>query len=50
MSLATPHFSVYHYHNHYLSWHKSIATFCNPEEGILAEEWTYPSAIAFALP
>lgn len=25
-------------------------TFCNPGDGILASEWTYPSAMASALP
>ena len=27
-------------------WGKAVSTFCNPGEGVLTEEWTYPSAMA----
>ncbi|KAF8974320.1 pyridoxal phosphate-dependent transferase [Flammula alnicola] len=31
-------------------WNKAIMTLCNPGEGILTSEWTYPSAIASMKP
>jgi aromatic amino acid aminotransferase I / 2-aminoadipate transaminase len=31
-------------------WSKVVQTLCNPGEGILTEEWTYPSALATARP
>jgi aromatic amino acid aminotransferase I len=31
-------------------WAKTVITLCNPGEGILCEEWTYPSAIAAMQP
>lgn len=31
-------------------WGKSVTTLCNPGEGILVSEWTYPSAIATMKP
>ncbi|KIK06739.1 hypothetical protein K443DRAFT_88812 [Laccaria amethystina LaAM-08-1] len=27
-------------------WFKTVGTLCNPGEGVLASEWTYPSALA----
>ena len=27
-------------------WGKAVTTLCNPGEGVLTEEWTYPSAMA----
>ncbi|KAF8192568.1 pyridoxal phosphate-dependent transferase [Pholiota molesta] len=32
------------------AWNKSVMTLCNPGEGILTSEWTYPSAIASMKP
>jgi aromatic amino acid aminotransferase I len=31
-------------------WVKAVMTLCNPGEGILAAEWTYPSAMSVMLP
>ncbi|KAG1753995.1 pyridoxal phosphate-dependent transferase [Suillus paluster] len=31
-------------------WLRAVATLCNPGEGVLCEEWTYPSAMASMLP
>lgn len=31
-------------------WNKAVMTLCNPGEGILTSEWTYPSAIASMKP
>lgn len=31
-------------------WVKAIMTLCNPGEGILAAEWTYPSAMSTMVP
>lgn len=31
-------------------WMKAVTTFCNPGEGVLTSEWTYPSAIATMAP
>lgn len=31
-------------------WSRAVTTLCNPGEGVLCEEWTYPSAIASMLP
>lgn len=31
-------------------WVKAVTTFCNPGEGVLISEWTYPSAIAAMAP
>lgn len=28
------------------AWGKIVTTLCNPGDGVLAEEWTYPSALA----
>ncbi|EGU13534.1 hypothetical protein RTG_00264 [Rhodotorula toruloides ATCC 204091] len=32
------------------AWGKIVTTLCNPGDGVLAEEWTYPSALATAWP
>ncbi|GAA5913791.1 hypothetical protein JCM6882_007700 [Rhodosporidiobolus microsporus] len=32
------------------AWGKIVTTLCNPGDGVLAEEWTYPSALASAWP
>ncbi|KIJ70016.1 hypothetical protein HYDPIDRAFT_77313 [Hydnomerulius pinastri MD-312] len=31
-------------------WNRAVFTLCNPGEGVLCEEWTYPSAIAAMMP
>ncbi|KAL4255461.1 Class-I pyridoxal-phosphate-dependent aminotransferase-like protein, partial [Pleurotus pulmonarius] len=31
-------------------WYKCVQTFCNPGDGVLVSEWTYPSAIASMAP
>lgn len=31
-------------------WMKAVTTFCNPGEGVLTSEWTYPSAITTMAP
>ncbi|OJA14663.1 hypothetical protein AZE42_02405 [Rhizopogon vesiculosus] len=31
-------------------WSRAATTLCNPGEGVLCEEWTYPSALASILP
>lgn len=31
-------------------WSRAVLTLCNPGEGVLCEEWTYPSAMASMLP
>lgn len=31
-------------------WVKAVMTLCNPGEGILAAEWTYPSAMSVVVP
>lgn len=31
-------------------WSKAVLTLCNPGEGVLASEWTYPSALSAMLP
>lgn len=31
-------------------WMKAVTTLCNPGEGVLCDEWTYPSALATMLP
>ncbi|KAJ8701767.1 hypothetical protein PTI98_000520 [Pleurotus ostreatus] len=31
-------------------WFKCVQTFCNPGDGILVSEWTYPSAVATMVP
>ncbi|KAG0709595.1 pyridoxal phosphate-dependent transferase [Suillus ampliporus] len=31
-------------------WARAVATLCNPGEGVLCEEWTYPSAMASMMP
>lgn len=31
-------------------WEKSVGTFCNPGEGVLVDDWTYPSALATMIP
>ncbi|OAX41341.1 PLP-dependent transferase [Rhizopogon vinicolor AM-OR11-026] len=31
-------------------WSRAVTTLCNPGEGVLCEEWTYPSALASILP
>lgn len=36
--------------DHDLSWSRAVMTLCNPGDGILTEEWTYPSACAGARP
>jgi aromatic amino acid aminotransferase I len=30
-------------------WSKAVQTLCNPGEGILVSEWTYPSALSVSL-
>lgn len=32
------------------AWGKIVTSLCNPGDGVLAEEWTYPSALATAWP
>ncbi|GAA6006112.1 hypothetical protein JCM10207_000527 [Rhodosporidiobolus poonsookiae] len=32
------------------AWGKIVSSLCNPGDGVLAEEWTYPSALASAWP
>jgi len=32
------------------AWSKAVLTLCNPGEGVLASEWTYPSAMASMKP
>ncbi|GAA6038133.1 hypothetical protein JCM8097_007563 [Rhodosporidiobolus ruineniae] len=32
------------------AWSKIVTTLCDPGDGVLAEEWTYPSALATAWP
>ncbi|GAA6009684.1 aminotransferase-like domain-containing protein [Rhodotorula paludigena] len=32
------------------AWGKIVGTLCNPGDGVLCEEWTYPSALATAWP
>jgi aromatic amino acid aminotransferase I len=31
-------------------WSRAVTTLCNPGEGVLCEEWTYPSAMASMIP
>ncbi|RDB22762.1 Aromatic amino acid aminotransferase C56E4.03 [Hypsizygus marmoreus] len=31
-------------------WGKAVLTLCNPGEGVLTAEWTYPSAVSMMLP
>jgi aromatic amino acid aminotransferase I len=31
-------------------WAKSVITLCNPGEGVLCDEWTYPTALAIIHP
>lgn len=31
-------------------WSRAVLTLCNPGEGVLCEEWTYPSAMASMIP
>ncbi|KAH7887779.1 pyridoxal phosphate-dependent transferase [Phlebopus sp. FC_14] len=31
-------------------WNRAVLTLCNPGEGVLCEEWTYPSAMAAMTP
>ncbi|KIJ20218.1 hypothetical protein PAXINDRAFT_166331 [Paxillus involutus ATCC 200175] len=31
-------------------WNRAVMMLCNPGEGVLCEEWTYPSAVASMLP
>ncbi|KAL4255497.1 Class-I pyridoxal-phosphate-dependent aminotransferase-like protein [Pleurotus pulmonarius] len=32
------------------AWFKCVQTFCNPGDGVLVSEWTYPSAVATMVP
>ena len=33
-----------------LSWNRAVQTLCNPGEGFLTEEWSYPTSLAAAAP